>query len=253
MKHLRMIKIAAWGTFGIILIWLTIAGIYPALLSMLSVPEVNPAELPKEQEKQEVKEPEELLLTAVYERGDDGKFSGINIEVFHTGTKNAYYMEVPIHTKVTLSTELYKKLQAYSPELPQYFKLANMGEWFSEEYCLTGCNRILSEVLGVEIVHYIVADKDAMDSWSEGLLALTQKEEPPEEFFLKYNKWIEHTEADLTVEERWVYYESYKDIVLHEKEIVPGAEGMAEYLVTTGLTKLRLEELMERAQSLETE
>ena len=250
MKHLRMIKIAAWGTFGIILIWLTIAGIYPVLLRMLSVPEVNPAELPKVQERQEVKDPEELLLTAVYERGSDGKFSGICIEVFHTETKKAYYMEVPVHTKVTLSAELYKKLQAYAPELPQYFKLTNMGEWFSEEYCLTGCNRILSELLGVEIPHYAAAEEAKVRLWEE---ELKQQAELPEVFFTRYDHWLRNSESDLTMEERWMYYESYKEIMLHEKEVVPGAEGIAEYLVTTGLTKLRLEKLMEQAQNPETE
>ncbi len=238
----RGIKIAVWSTVGLLTVVLMMITLYPILDKALYVAPAEESQLPAVGNVTDRAMPEELLLTAVYEREENGKISAIYIEVFHVLTGNAYYMEVPVHTKVTLSAELYKKLQAYSPELPQYLKLSNMGDGFSKEYCLTGCNRILSEVLGVEIIHYVAADKETMDSWREGIEELCTEDEPPREFLLKYQKWLEYSESDLTMEERWMYYESYAKLIPHEKETVPGAEGLSEYIVSAIQAKLKLEE-----------
>ena len=233
------------------IVWLTIAAVYPLLSRMLYVEPVQESKAPVADEPVRVREPEELLLTAIYQREEgEREITAIYIEIFHAVTGNAYYMEVPVHTKVTLSTELYKKLQAYSPELPQYLKLSNMGDGFSDEYCLTGCNRILSEVLGVTIEHYIDANAETVQSWSAGLERLITEEEAPREFFLDYAKWLEFSESDLTMEERWVYYESYSEICPQGVEVAPGAEGLAEYIISTGQAKSRLQELMRLAESV---
>lgn len=247
MKNRRLIKVAVWSTVCLLSIVLMMITLYPVLERALYVAPVEESSLPAAEEPTVRPEPEALLLTAIYERDGNGKISAIYIEVFHVLTGNAYYMEVPVHTRVTLPTELYKKLQAYSPELPQYFKLSNMGDGFSDEYCLTGCNRILSFVLGVEIPHGIAAGEESLSAWSEGLERLTQRKGPPNEFLVQYQKWLESSEADLSMEERWMYYESYVKLRPHEVEKVPGAEGLAEYIVSEVQAKLRLQELMRQA------
>ena len=244
MEQLQKTKMVLWGSIGIFIVVLTMLILCPILNSLLFVAPVEQARMP-EKEIVQVKPAEELLVTAIYQKEADGKIEAIYVEVFHTDTGNAYYMHVPVHTKVTLSDELYPQLQAYSPELPQYFKLKNMGEGFSEEYRMTGCNRILSEVLGVEITHYITANEESMESFWDSLQTLMKAEEAPKEFFLSYAKWLEFSEADLTAEDRWVYYESYKDIILHETVTAPGAEGPTEYLLSTAQTKARLQEMLQ--------
>lgn len=240
----RGLKIAVWSTVLLLTVVLMMITLYPVLDKALYVAPVEENKAPADNTEKEKAEPEDVLLTAVYEREESGKITAIYIEVFHVADGRAYYMEVPVHTKVTLSADLYKKLQAYSPELPQYLKLSNMGDGFSKEYCLTGCNRILSEVLGVEIVHYIAANEEALNSWQEGIETLCLQEEPPREFLLSYQKWLEFSESDMSMEERWMYYESYGKISPREVEVAPGAEGLAEYIVSASQTKLKLEEWM---------
>jgi len=248
MKNRRLIRFAILGTMILCFMVFTIIVLFPMLEKALYVEKVPEVQLPKEEETAKAKEAEELLMTAIYERGEEGKIAAIYIEVFHTRTGNAYYMEVPVNTKVTLSAELYKKLQAYSPELPQYLKLENMGVGFSEEYCMTGCNRILSEVLGVNMIHYVASDSKGLTDWSDGLHRLILEEEPPAEFLATYREWLEVSESDLTPADRWIYYEKYEKIIPHAPEPAPGEEGLGEYLVFAPEAKARLYELKRLAQ-----
>lgn len=246
MKNRKGIKIAVWSTVLLLTVVLMVITLYPILDKALYVAPVEEGRITPAGTPDGKAEPEDILLTAVYEQEESGKITAIYIEVFHVSGGRAYYMEVPVHTKVTLSTDLYKKLQAYSPELPQYLKLTNMGDGFSKEYCLTGCNRILSEVLGVEITHYVAANAEILNSWSEGLELLCTKQEAPREFLLSYQKWLEFSESDMSMEERWMYYESYGKILPQMAEVAPGAEGLAEYIVSTAQAKLKLEEWMRK-------
>ena len=235
------------GVLTLVMICLLVAmeWIYPLLNRKLTIP-VSDRNIPEPtREAEQPKEPETLLVTALYRREKNAKeITGIFIEVFHTGTGKAYYMEVPVHTKVSLSTELFKKLQAYAPELPQDFKLSKMGEGFSDEYCLTACNRILSEVLGVTVEHYVCADAASLEAWAKGVNGMVASGQSSEEFYAAYTEWLEHTEADFTVMERWVYYESYCKLTPAETEPAPGAEGLSEFLVSTKLAQNRLQEWM---------
>ena len=247
MKNKRLIQIGILGTIALCFMVFTILVLFPMLEKALYVERVPEVQLPAEGTAK-AKEAEEILMTAIYEVGENQKIAAIYIEVFDTRTGNAYYMEVPVNTRVSLPAELYKKLQAYSPELPQYLKLENMGVGFSEEYCMTGCNRILSEVLGVTITHYVASDAEGLASWSEGLKQLLSAEEPPAEFLVKYRKWLEISESDFTPADRWIYYEKYEKIIPYAPEMAPGTEGLGEYLISAPEAKARLYELKRLAQ-----
>ncbi|MBQ8633899.1 MAG: hypothetical protein IJ420_09865 [Lachnospiraceae bacterium] len=185
--------------------------------------------------------PEAVTLTAHYlMEADSKKISGIYIEVYHVGNDEVVYLEIPADTKVNLSEELYKSLQTYAPELPQYLKLSNMAESFSEGYALTGCNRILSELLGVSVTDYVRTGKEAMEAW------LAAQQEVPEErnFFKIYTEWLDNSSSNKMLEERWIYYESRQKVQKVQIELAPGDREKDGYVLSGKRTGERLKELL---------
>lgn len=221
------------------------------LLNKLFEVEIKQSEAEVVAGAQPLEKPKELLVTSIYEMEEESKkISGIYIEVFHVESSSVTYFEVPVDTKVNLSEELYKSLQTYAPELPQYLKLSNMAESFSKEYGLTGCNRILSEVLGITLSEYVRTDKETFAAWKKVLT----EEKTAKSFFEDFSKWIEASQSSLTVEERWMYYESQKLVSVVETETAPGSQEKDGYLISGKRSKERLQELMiRRAERIEQE
>lgn len=224
------------------------ATLFLAGMMFLLVPVLNKAffvevlaEVPKVTEPEVPGKPEERLITAIYEMEEQTKkITGVYIEVYTVGNHTVSWFEIPADTKINLSEDLYKSLQTYAPELPQYFKLSNMAESFSEEYGLIGCNRILSEVLGITVQEYVRSDKDGILRWKEAL----GKENKDNGFFADYAKWLEKSSSGLMTEERWIYYESLKQVTLLQLEQAPGSQEKDGYLISGKRSKERLQELM---------
>lgn len=190
--------------------------------------------------------PQKVLVTALYEMEEGSKkISAIYIEIYHVGSSTVSYFEVPADTKVNLSESLYKSLQTYAPELPQYLKLSNMAESFSEAYGLTGCNRILSEVLGISLTEYARADAVTLAEWME----LPTKEKNAEAFFTAYTEWVSEAVSSLTAEELWTYYENRQKLKYMTMEEAPGSREKDGYLISGKRSKERLEELVLRPES----
>ena len=182
--------------------------------------------------------PEEQVVTVLYQMEENEKeISAIYIEIFQPSKETIYYMEIPVETKITLSNELYKSLQTYSPELPQYFKLSKMAEGFSKDYALTGCNRILSELLGVTFVHYVGGEKEVLQHWMECIA----KQNTKKEFFDAYVVWLENSMSDLSTKERWMYYESYQKINSVVQQMALGSQELGGYSISSKQCKELLE------------
>ena len=185
--------------------------------------------------------PEQSPVTVYYIAEENSKkISEIYIEVFPVGQQTVFYLKVPVDTKVNLSEELYKSLQTYAPELPQHFKLANMAEGFSKEYGLTGCNRILSEVIGISFTEYVRTDAVSFREWLE----LQEKEADASDFFEGYTEWLTDSFSSRTTEERWSYYESLQTVQQTIVEEAPGSREKDGFLISSKRSKERLEEMM---------
>jgi len=224
-KSLAKILIAAaCCIFAVVLVMLAVV---PFLNGIFAV-EVNIEEYNVATETV-VEPPEEVPVTVYYIMEEESeKISGIYVEVFPTAGNTVYYLEVPADTRVTLSEELYKSLQAYAPELPQYLKLSNMAENFSGEYSMAGCNRILSEVLEVSLTEYVKAEKGNFDFWLE-LQSLPKKDAS---FFDGYAVWMENSLSGRLPEERWCYYESRRQVSEVVVETAPGNREKDGYAVS---------------------
>ena len=229
------------GTFGtLFLLLLVIVTVVPSLNDLFAV------EIKQKQEIQVTQatlpgKPKDVTATVYYQmESNSKKISAIYVEVYHVGSRKVCYLEIPADTKVNLSEELYKNLQTYAPELPQYFKLSNMAESFSENYALTGGNRILSELLGVSVTDYVRADKETIGRWF-----LVQQEELTErKFFDAYTEWLGKSASGRTLEERWTYYESRKEVREILVELAPGNREKDGYVLSGKRTGERLNELL---------
>lgn len=237
--------------FGsVITIVLTVLAVAPFLNQMLTVEVVLPEAAPSVTEAPQPNQPETVPVTVHYIMEDGTKkISGIYIEVFHVGSDTVSYMEVPADTRVDLSEELYKSLQTYAPELPRYLKVANMAESFSEEYGLTGCNRILSELLGVSLTDYVRSNAETFDCWLEA----QKREKNAAEFFKAYEEWLNNTSSGKTATERWMYYESRKNVTTVTVETAPGSRDKDGFLLSGKRSGERLTELKVRESAAEQE
>ena len=231
----------------ILTVILTILAFVPFLNEIFAV-EVGQTELPVVTQAPAPEKPEKVLITSIYEMEEKSKkISAIYIEVFHVGSGEVVHMQIPVDTRVTLSENLYKSLQTYAPELPQYMKLSNMAESFSAEYGQTGCNRILSEVLGVSVEEYIRADAATLANW----FASVENEKTSTEFFSDYAEWLENSTSSLTAEERWTYYESWRQVNSIAVEEAPGSREKDGYQLSGKRCRERLQELMARQENKE--
>ncbi len=243
MKKNHFAKLLFLVTGGIFVIFITVMALIPFLNDILSIEVVNsvtPSITISPISVQYKKE--EPLITVLYGQEEiSGEISAIYLEVFQPGKKVVYYMEIPVQTKIKLSDELYKKLQTYSPELPQYLKLSKMAQGFSKEYALTGCNRILSELLGISLEHYVGTNPEDLQDW----FTLLKSEHTKEEFFEQYNTWIGISTSDLSFKERWVYYESYQQVIGIEIEKAIGSQEAEEFMISSKQCNLLLEQWKE--------
>ncbi len=214
---------------GFFTIFIVMVAFIPFLSECLKV-EVQESDTIMITEIPEHIELEEQLLTVLYQQEKDTReITAIYIEVFHPSKETIYYMEVPVQTKIMLSNELYKSLQTYSPDLPQYLKLSKMAEGFSKEYMFIGCNRILSELFSISLTHYVNACQKDLQCW----LKTVEEETIKEKFFEQYVAWLKISTSDLSNRERFMYYESYEEIKNVEKEMAIGTEEIGEFIISS--------------------
>lgn len=242
-KSSGKILLAALGC--ILTVVLTMLAFVPFLNEILAV-EVIQQQEPEVSSPQNPEKPEEIPVTVYYiMETESKKISELYIEVFPIGKESVAYLKLPVDTKVNLSEELYKSLQTYAPELPQHFKLSNMAEGFSKEYGLTGCNRILSEVIGMSFTEYVRTDAASFREWLE----LQEKETDASDFFEGYTEWLAGSFSSRTTEERWSYYESLQTVQQVIVEEAPGSREKDGFLISSKRSKERLEELMRWLES----
>ncbi len=239
-KSPALMILVVFGCF--LTVVLAVLALVPFLNKVLAV-EVAATEQPEVTKEPLPDAPEEVPVTVYYVMEEHAKkISRIYIEVFPVGTDTVLFMEVPVDTRVNLSEDLYKSLQTYAPELPQYLKLSNMAESFSESYGLTGGNRILSEAVGISFKEYVRTEKEAFSDW----LKIMRGEIPDTAFFEAYTKWLDKTTSSRTTEERWMYYESRKLVHTVVMETAPGSQNKDGFLLSGKRSKERLEELVTR-------
>ena len=229
MKGIRILKRILAVSVAALVIGVMIVLLVPMLEERLKV-DVTFQEQPDATELPKPSEPEERLVTAVYLMEKDSRvIEEVYIEVFPVESNRIYYMKVPGDTRFTLSEGLYESLRTYASELPQQIIVSDMAEWFTDNYAMTACNRMLSELLGASVTHYVGTNEKSWESWLQSL----KEEKNPQSFSDSFTDWMTASKGDLTTVERWVYFESYLQITKVAEETAPGTQSTKGYTVST--------------------
>lgn len=243
MRLFQTLKISVFVLFCTLLVLGTAILVYPLLQCVFEVQESD-GTIEELQPPEKAKEPEAVhvqLLCALDEESTE--FTAFYLEVLNIYAETVFYFEIPAYTKVTISQELYRKLQAYSPGLPQYLKLSKLAGSFSDGYRMQGTLQVASELLGIPITHWCSMEKAALQKWMEAVL---EKEKDSSEFFKQYQDFAQKAGSDQTALELWMYYDAYRSFSAIWEGTVPGTEGTGEFEVQQQLAKDKLESCIRR-------
>lgn len=243
MRLFQTLKISVFVLFCTLLVLGTAILVYPLLQHVFEVQESDGTIrelLPPEK----AKEPEAVCVQLLCVLNEEKtEFTAFYLEILNSYAETVFYFEVPAHTKVTISQELYRKLQAYSPGLPQYLKLSKLAGSFSEDYRMQGTLQVLMEVLGIPITHWCSLEEATLQEWME---AMFEKEKASSRFFKQYQDFVQKTVNDQTALELWMYYDAYRSFLAAWEGTIPGTEGIGEFEVNSQLTKDKLESCIRR-------
>lgn len=246
MRLLQTLKLSVSVLLCTLLVLGTAVLVYPLLQSVFEVQEID-GSTGEPQLSKKAKEPEavrvQLLCVLNEERTE---FTTFYLEVLNNYAETVFYFEVPAYTKITISQELYRKLQVYSPGLPQYLKISKLAGSFSEDYRMQGTLQVLSELLGIPVVHWCSMEEAVLQEWMEAIFI---EEKNSSEFFEQYREFTQKTASDQTTLELWMYYDAYRSFLATWEGIVPGTEGIGEYEVQGQLTKDKLENCIRRTKN----
>ncbi len=243
MRLFQTLKISVFVLFCTLLVFGTAILVYPLLQHVFEVQE-SEGNTGEPQLPEKAKEPEAVrvqLLCVLNE--ENTEFTTFYLEVLNNYAETVFYFEVPAYTKVTISQELYRKLQVYSPGLPQYLKLSKLAGSFSDDYRMQGTLQVLEEMLGISVTHWCSLEKAALQNWMEVVL---EKEKDSSEFFKQYQNFVWEAASDQTTLELWMYYDAYRSFFAAWEGTIPGTEGIGEFEVNGQLAKDKLESCIRR-------
>ncbi len=168
----------------------------------------------------------------------DGKMVSCFIRVMNAMEKNIFYVEVPLNSKLTLSSELYRDLLTYAPALPQFVKLSRAANYFSENYRYEACTRILSENIGTKITDWcVMAEQDFQEFMNK------TSGDGEEDFLYIYKKYANQYRSSQSSKERWAYYEIFEKSDFVDRGTVPGQWDKTDYNIMAVHARELIEEL----------
>ena len=208
------------------LVWL---GGYVLLSGLFAVPETKP-EAPVPEVTQTVALPnpvstqwsvlavtdEELEVTAFFLRYADFLADAL------------VFIEVPVNTKVELTSGGYEVLNVYNPEIPEMFMVSDLCKIFSEETRCMAAEEVGVSLLGVRPKECYILEESVYEE-------ITELADGKRRFKsgLLINEVIssvtEHGMTNDTVKEEMVYWESYQDLDIVLYRILPGNASAQEY------------------------
>ncbi len=120
------------------------------------------------------------------------------LEIWNQNEGSLAYLTIPVDTGCTISKELYQRLAAIQPEVPQMMRLSLLYQYFEEETSFEyGC-AVISELLEVDIQSYTVFSSKALKEFfqknKKGVWKL-QKELQAELTAWEEKPWLEREEV----------------------------------------------------------
>lgn len=138
------------------------------------------------------------------------------------------FIEVPVDTKVELTSGGYEVLNVYNPEIPEMFMVSDLCKIFSEEIRCMAAEEIGVSLLGVRPKECYILEESVYEEITElvdgkrrFLSGLSVKE--------VISSVMKHGVTNDTVKEEMVYWESYQDIDTIVYRMLPGEASAQEY------------------------
>lgn len=179
-------------------------------------------------------------LRAIYVMNGD-KISSIYLEVLNSPRKKVSFVEIPRSTKISISDELFRDLQSYSPTLPQFVKVSKLDGHFSANYRFEGMTRVFSDTLGENIDCWIACSEELFEMWTcKGYMA---GEFHADDFFNIFDSMTDTKLCSIGQTESRMYYETYRDCEFSEPVVVPGDWEKTDYIISEITAKTLIEEL----------
>ncbi|MBP3616548.1 MAG: hypothetical protein J6J38_00755 [Lachnospiraceae bacterium] len=138
------------------------------------------------------------------------------------------FIEVPVNTKVELTSGGYEVLNVYNPEIPEMFMVSDLCKIFSEETRCMAAEEIGVSLLGVRPKECYILDKNIYEEITE---LVDGKRRFKSGLSVKevISSVTEYGRTDDTIKEEMVYWESYRDIDTIVYRVLPGEASAQEY------------------------
>lgn len=150
---------------------------------------------------------------------ENEKIEDIVIEILNARSGKLLYLTIPMDLRVTLSGQVYEKLNAEAVMVPQMFKLSMLSVYFTGEKQMEAARLILEDALGMSMDHYSVLSQEYFDEVFEKMSdgAYAYREEYIEKglgFMFDEKeallKAYEEYDTDFSYKKRMHYMETYQ-------------------------------------------
>lgn len=179
-------------------------------------------------------------LRMIYTLNED-KISGIYLEILNSPRKTVNFVEIPRSTKISISDELFKELQTYSPTLPQYVKVSKLDTHFSSDYRFEAMTKVFGETLEESIDCWIAVNEEIFEMWCNK--GYSHDEFHAEDFFNIFDKMYSEKLSSIDGSEYRMYYENYLDCEFLTIRVVPGDWEKTDYIIKETAARELVEEL----------
>ena len=120
--------------------------------------------------KSYVMEPDggDISTNLIYSVDEDSKeIKAIVLEILNTDTNNLDYVTIPVNTKLTVSTEMFQKMQEVSTSVPQNIKLSKLCSYFEGNVAYEYGILAIKDTVGINIGYYTAMPMDEFDDYFE--------------------------------------------------------------------------------------
>ena len=208
------------------LVWL---GGYVLLSGLFAVPETRPeAPIPEITQAVSLPNPVSTQWSVLAVADEESEVTAFFLRYADFLADALVYIEVPVNTKVELTSGGYEVLNVYNPEIPEMFMVSDLCNIFSEETRCMAAEEIGVSLLGVRPKECYILEESVYEE-------LTELVDGKRRFKsgLPINEVIssvtEHGVTNDTVKEEMVYWESYQDVDTIVYRMLPGSASAQEY------------------------
>lgn len=159
------------------------------------------------------------------EDSDKGKIKKILIEICNQDTGNIDYITVPNRTEYTISYELYKKLAAANPDMPQIVSFYKLHKYFQNASLAQCAQLILEDMLDIKFSYYTVIPNDVykemfytekgtgLQKWRKAYQQEMEAFTEEKDYDAFFKKYYEKVTSNLSEEKKCQYSGTYLQAV----------------------------------------